>query len=162
MTPAGRAKAMLPYVPDEVFNMFLAPLIETDGWPSDTSMPLEQPWSLWLGTHFLNEFINLRWKRDTLLINENVLHPNSQGDINALISAVFYNSWTPAGYDLAKAKMRVHSQIEIIRRTGHLCAPIVITHTPAGFRVLDGHHRMAAHYTLRLHTTIPVPAWIGK
>lgn len=157
MTPIEQAKSMLPNMPTPLFDMFIAPLID------DTpNVFFGSRWFYHFGGLSLYQFSQLRWNISTLLINENILHPDSNSDIQLLITDHVKNIETSIRRNVVNSKARFLGLVEYIKRTGCLPAPIVLIRTGYTFRILDGSHRMAALFTLSLNETVPVKAWIGE
>lgn len=163
MTPTERAKAMFPNMPDAPFNILIAGLLGTDPWPFSfiTDSTHGTNWYRHLGGLTLYQFSQLRWNFNTLIVNENILHPDSHKDILRLILDHVLNKETAIRRNIPDSKERFLWHKAYIERTRTLYAPIVMIRAGNSFRILDGSHRMAAHYALRLHTTVPVPVWIG-
>jgi hypothetical protein len=164
MTSVERAKAMFPNMPDEPFNILIAGLLGTDPWPFSfiTESTRGTNWHYHLGGLTLYQFSQLRWNLSMLFVNENILHPDSNNDILRLILDHVLDQETAVRRNITNSKERFLWHKAYIERTGTLSAPIVMIRTGNSFRVLDGSHRMAALYSLRLHHSVAVDAWIGS
>jgi hypothetical protein len=164
VTPIKMTKAMLPNLPGEVFDMFITQINETESTTFD-SMPGGR-WFYYFGELSVEAFNHLIWRRTTLFFNKDIFHPVSCSDVDTLIHYCGLNSETMAmalypRYPVdSKARFAWHK--EFIKKTGRLCAPIVVIRTIEGIRFLDGCHRLAAAFSLELHDSIPLDAWIGE
>lgn len=155
---------MLPNLPDEVFEMFIIPQSE-----SPLNIFDSKPGGRWF-CHFgglsIDEFSNLRWRRSTLFFNKDIFHPHSCSDVDRLIEYCSLNSNSLRkalfqGYPTDSME-RLAWHKEFIINTGRLCAPIVGIRTVDGLKVLDGTHRLSAAFSLEMHNSIPIDAWIGE
>lgn len=164
ITPHMRAVAMLPNVPNEVFDDFILPFIDDIGWPFSNindSIHKTDWWRL-LGGLSLEEFSVLVWQRHSFFINENTFHPESNSDINRLVRYHVDGFRTSLIGNISKTYERFRWHVSYIERARRFCAPIVTIVTFNGLRLLDGAHRIAALLSLELYNEIPVDAWIGK
>jgi len=165
VTDIEKAKSMLSNIPDDAFNSFFAPLIINDiGWPFLTIHdPLDgTDWFRILFPLSLSSLSKLRWQLSTYFLNKDILHPVSYADLNILISNSIYNiealfSWYPK-----KSRERLAWHKKHIETTRRFCTPITVAITSNGIKILDGHHRVAALFSLGLNDSLPVDAWIGS
>lgn len=155
-----QAKATLPNMPTPLFDMFITPLL---GNALNVLSPFgDSRWFYHFGGLSLYQFSQLRWNISTLLINKDILHPNSNSDIQLLITDHVKNIETPIRRNVMDSKIRFDGLVEYIKRTRCLPAPIVLIRTGYAFRILDGSHRIAALFSLGLNDTIPIKAWLGE
>lgn len=128
-------KAMLPNLPDEIFDVFIAPQNK-----SPLNIFDSQPEGRWF-YHFsglsTDEFSNIRWRRSTLPFNKDTFHPDSCCDIYSLIEYCNLSSNSPKkvlfqGYPTDSRK-RLARHKKFVINTGHLCAPIVVISIIYGF-----------------------------
>lgn len=157
-------KEMLPNLPDEIFNMFIAQINATELSPFDS-----EPGGRWfyhLGNLSVEAFNQLRWIRTVITFKEALFHPNSREEVDALIHycelegkaiARALYPWHPAD-----SPSRLKGIKKIIINTGRLPAPIVAIRTGDGLRVLDGCHRLSAAVSCPNPDEIPLDAWIGE
>jgi len=164
MTPIERAKSMFPNMPDEVFNLWLAPLIINDiGWPFHAieDSTADTNWFRILHPYSLSVLSQLKWDLDSFLINKNVFCPLSNADINLIILNKSFDIQAFIVWDSESSRRTLAWHKEFIEITGGLCAPIAAVFTPSGIKVFDGHHRIAALLDLDLYDSIAIDAWIG-
>ncbi len=157
-------KAMLPNLPNEVFDMFITQINDTDSSPFDSM--LGGRWFYYFGELTIEAFNQLRWIRTTLSFKEAIFHPTSGSDIDRLvhycklegkpIARALYPGYPP------DSPARLAGIKEVIMNTGRLPAPIVAIRTDNGIRVLDGCHRLAAAVSCPNPEDIPLDVWIGE
>jgi len=160
MLPLKMTRDMLPNLPDEIFEMFIVPQNEAplnifDDHPQGR-------WFVHFGGFSLEEFNKLRWSRTELLLNKEILHPDTYGDIETIIKHIKGFAFSP-GIPADSAE-RVVWQSNVIKETGRLCAPVVCIRTNEGLKLLDGSHRVVASISSSVDgiALIPLDAWIGE
>lgn len=158
-----RAISMLSNLPGEVGEAFLAPLIQDIGWPFQR---IEESlngtdWYRIMYPLTLQQFAQLRWNRKTFLLDEQLLHPSSRGDIRLVIRNQTENVWARIGRDSELCRQSTAWHKSQILSAGSFCAPVTLALTSEGFKVLDGNHRIAALLDSGLTQTIPLEAWLG-
>lgn len=149
MIPLKITKAMLPNLPDEIFEMFVEPL--SDCPPNKFDNHPKGRWFCHFGGLSIEEFSNLKWQRSILFIKRDDFHKDSLNDIMILLKKCSERS--------REHLLQLKQSIE---NTGKLPEPIVCIKTSEGFRVLDGIHRLAAVLSLNICNSIPLDAWIGE
>lgn len=157
-------KAMLPTLPDEVFDMFITQINNTESSAFD-SMPGGR-WFYYFGEISIEAFNHLRWRQTVLTFKETIFHPISGNDIDALIHYCELEGKPIAraiypGYP-QDSPSRLAGIKKYIMNTGSLPAPIVAIRTNSGIRVLDGCHRLSAAASCPNPEAIPLDAWIGE
>jgi hypothetical protein len=164
MKPIKMTKAMLQNLPDEVFNMFITQINDTESSLFD-SMPGGR-WFYYFGELTVEAFSYLQWQRKVLTFKDTIFHPISGRDIDNLvhycklegnlIARALYPEYSP------DSPARLAGIKEVIMNTGRLPAPIVAIRTDTGIRVLDGCHRLSAAVSCPNPEDIPLDAWIGE
>ena len=162
--PIKQAKAMLPNIPDEVFDGFLSPLIDSFGWPfSSVSQILDgTEWCRILYPLTLPELSALKWNRKLFTLESHSLYKGSVADLEHIIRNKVENIWAPIGRDSTPCRMSLLWHEADIMETGKFCSPITIAKTPTGWKILDGNHRVAALFTLDLVEKVQIDAWVGS
>lgn len=164
MATVERARAMFPNMPDEAFNIFIAELLVHNPWPFSNinQSTFGTKWYYYFGGLSLRQFSNLRWQLSTFMVNKNILHPDSNSDIDFLVKQHVLGIETPVR-NVRQTKERFFGLVKYIERTHNFPAPIIMIRTEFhNLRILDGAHRMAALYALELDDKIPIVAWIGQ
>jgi tellurite resistance-related uncharacterized protein len=160
-----KAKAMLPNMPDEVFNTWLLPIIRHhNSWPYDNILsphPTDQ-WRRYFGLFTLHDFSECVWYRMRLTFDMGCLDPISDSVIQTLIEKHIKNRNTPGRLNVLNSKSRFLGFVEFIQRTRTIPAPIIGINTGNGLRILDGNHRIAALTHLKLRGTILCDTWIAS
>jgi len=152
MTDTERAKSILTKLPDEVFDTWLSPIIESQGWPIDTGFFFPFP---------LEKFAHLSRYRDILSVEKCPLHPHSKRFIQLAVIYKATDLWTDIIPPFKKTKGSLAWHMTHIERTGKLWAPLVLISTFDGFIVSDGSHRLAALFSMK-RDDIPIDAWIAQ
>lgn len=67
----------------------------------------------------------------------------------------------PEAYRLKGSAARLSSQIEFLTAEGGLPAPPLLLETPAGSKIIDGFHRIAA-LQICGSSESPQPTWVGR
>jgi hypothetical protein len=164
MSPIKLTRDMLPNLPDEIYEMFVVP--QNDAPLNIFDSQPQGRWFFHFGGLSVEEFGHLRWKRTILTFNKDIFHPDSNRDINRLVSysridnVALANAILPGNPTDSRGRLAWHKKS--ILDTGRLCAPIVCIRTSEGIRVLDGTHRLVAATLLDNSDTIPLDAWLGE
>lgn len=151
---------MLPNLPDELFNMFIAPL--NNGTRNVHDSQPEGRWHYHFGGLSIKEFSDLGWEIKVIFLNKNLLHPDSYRDINGLVSYCASDNKALFPWYPQNSPERLVWHKEFVLKTGHLCAPIVGIKTGGTIRILDGTHRLSALFSLGVQYCTPVDIWIGE
>lgn len=164
MKPIKLTKDMLPNLPEEVFNMFITQINDTESVSFD-NRPGGR-WFYYFGELTIEAFNQLQWRRAVLTFKETIFHPISGKDIDTLIHYCELEGKPIAralypGYPV-DSPTRLSGLKEFIMKTGHLPAPVVTIRTNNGIRVLDGCHRLSAAVSCPNPDLIPLDAWIGE
>lgn len=164
MNPIKITRDMLPNLPDEIYELFIVP--QNDAPLNIFDSQPEGRWYWHFGGLSLEEFKQLRWRRDELSFDKTIFHPDSYSDIDGLIKYCEANESQMSqarfqGYSPSSREFMPHLMLAMIE-AGKFNAPIVGIHTNIGIRVLDGTHRLAASLVLKSKVEIPIDAWIGE
>lgn len=161
--PIKQAKAMLPNMPDEVFDGFLSPLIDSFGWPFRSVYQILDgtEWYRILSPLTLPELSVLKWNRKLFTLESHTLYEGSIADLELIIRNKEEDVWAAISRDSSPCRVSLLWHEADIQKTGKFCAPITMAQTPFGWKILDGNHRIAALFTLGLVETVKVDAWIG-
>jgi len=127
MNPIKLTRDMLPNLPDEIYEMFVVPQNEAPLNIFDSQT--EGRWFWHFGGLSLEEFKQLRWKRSELILERDILHPDSYRDINGLVeyceadeSLISHARFQ--GYSPHSREFMPHLMLSMIK-TGKFNAPIV-------------------------------------
>ena len=159
------AKSMFPNMPDEVFNLWLAPLIEPDGWPftSIYSSTRNTVWFRYFHSFSLQMVSDLLWYKSRVLCPPERLHQESFNTLILLIDGyAMCDSTIITNLKEGKGKQIFDSLCDFIKRTGRIPAPVILILHEGKYAIVDGNHRMAAFYNFGFHFKTPINAWIGK
>ena len=163
MFEIARAKGMLPAMPDEVFDEWLAPLIKSDGWPFFTEFSIPTGvWSQYLDGHSIQSIKRLNWKRGQIIRNFYSFCQESRNIIRWIIDQHLHGVATPvARIKNGKGGESFFRSREFIERTGRLYAPVILIKETFGYKVMDGNHRVAALFAVR-RNILAFDVWTGE
>jgi len=164
MTLLKQAQALFPNMPKEVFDLWLAPLIASDGWPftSIFSSTFGTIWYRYFEGHPLKFFHDLLWYRENIPCFFSSFHPSSRYVIQLLIDTHLKNIPTIATQVKGgKGRESFLGSLKFIQRTGRFYTPVVLITYDGLYQLMDGNHRIAALFSLGVNG-FPIDAWIGK
>jgi len=156
------ARQLLANMPDEVFNLYIAPLIPSYGWPfQKLESPAEGHWLLAFDHRSLKELSQLSWERLDMPFSLTVFDPSSQDRITAIGDQHIRGMSTPFAH-IENARERFFRARDYIARTGRMPVPVVLMWDWDGLRILDGNHRLAAMASFSNASACTVDCWIGR
>ncbi|MFT7300673.1 MAG: hypothetical protein ACI89Z_001135 [Porticoccus sp.] len=162
--PLTIAKAMLPNMTDEIFNMWLAPEITNNDWPFEYfSTPVEgTDWEKSIGANLsIQKLAAMKWSLSRTHIGKLKLYSSSDTAIDVMLKNFTGPNGTLAKGLLRKSRDRLLFQINHIKRTGKISAPIVAISNGEGFKVLDRYHRLCASFIVDI-PEMPAGIWSAK
>lgn len=164
MTPLEHAQSMFPKMPQDVFDLWLRPFIEEDGWPF-SSINDDTKGTDWF-QYFVGESIGmvaqLSWERKMLPLSISLFNPESVIMINEIIEAHMCGVEKPvAKIKNGKAGESFFRSRKFIEHKGRVYAPVVVRESSDDFQILDGNHRIAAAFSLSLDEPFFLDTWIG-
>ena len=153
-------------MPDEVFAIYIEPLIQTHGWPSASleAMPMSSEalrWFQMFDRQSIQTISQLSWKRHTARFSFTAFHPRSQQVIAAIIEH-HSGGFHAAIANVADTRAKFFRARDYIARTGRMPVPVVLQQDPMGLRILDGNHRLAAMASFPNSGDGIVDCWIGS
>jgi hypothetical protein len=156
------ARKLLANMPDELYSLYMEPLIEQYGWPftspdSPTIMPW---WRLFDGLPF-KIICQLSWERQEFPFSFGLFHRYARTQIQGLISTHIFGLKNEYS-SIPNTEARFHRARDYIERTGRMPVPVVLIQDPGGLRILDGNHRLAAIASLPSSISNIVDGWIGS
>jgi len=161
------ARALFPNMPDGVFNIYIASLIERgEEWPFESLDQASSPWVRRWEQNFDHQSIKtisqLSWERHKIRFPFGLFSPRSQGIITALIQhhtgVEFYTAITK----IADSRNKFFRARDYIARTGQMPVPVILQRDPPlGIRILDGNHRLAAMASFPNANECVVDCWVG-
>lgn len=161
-TKTSRARAMLRNMPDEVFRIYLEPLIRSNGWPfRGVDSPTFGVWRNYFDGHTLKKISQLTWKREKISFRFARFHPSSKDRIRWIIGAHIYGLNTPCA-NVVNGRARFIRCQRYIASTARMPVPVILMRSYAGLRILDGNHRLAAMASLPNSSIGVIDCWIGE
>jgi hypothetical protein len=160
------ARKLLANMPDEVFAIYIEPLIQAHGWPftSLEAMPTSPEalrWFQMFDRQSLQTISQLSWEKYVAKFSFEAFHPRSQDIIAALVK------WHIGGVNtfaanIADSRVKFFSARSYIEKTGTFPVPVILQRDPLGLRILDGNHRLAAMASFPNSGDGIVDCWIGS
>lgn len=156
------ARAIFKNMPDEVFELYIAPLIQDLGWHYTAATAIvSKGWYEAFDNSQLNAIVELQWERLDTYFSSLTFHPNSADRLNWILQAHIDGRVTPCS-NVKNGKQRLESSLAYIRRSRRLPNPVVFMKSYQGFRILDGNHRLAAALEVSRTINTRVPYWLGS
>jgi len=158
MTP----RDFFPHVPDEMFDMWLAPLIQEIGWPfSDLNASLlGSRWELLLSQIPLSTWYQLNWelsKIEIVKIKSNFNVATLDG-IESIINHCAFGLDTPVA-NLPNTKERFRAIADYIRIHKTIPKPVVLIYRSRRVEIMDGCHRFASLFHVGVPDDYKLPNW---
>ena len=157
-----KARSMLNKIPNEVFDIWLYPIIKKHGFPfKDVNDNIHK--------HILYGYFcctslklisDLDWQRLSELTSKKIcLEETSFVIIQSIITNYLTDKWTFGVGPIINSKERFLSHKKSIQRTGRIETPIIFRKAPHGLLILDGSHRLAALFSIN-REDILFDAWV--
>ena len=159
-----KPREFFPNMPDELFDKWLHPIIEAQGWPfSSTSDDLQaSDWKYNFGiNHTLKQWTECEWE----LVEIPLIFANFKSFTLDTISDIISNAVEgipTCTTDLIGGKDRFWACASFYRANGTVPWPIVVYELDDFIRIVDGFHRLAAIIHIGFSPEFKVPAWVAK
>lgn len=155
-------RALLPNMPDELFSLYMEPLIQEHGWPScSPDSPEDMPWWQLFDCHPFKTICQLSWVRIEIPFSLEIFHPFSQQQIKGLLQVHLFGARTIYA-DIPNTESRFRRARNYIAGKSRVPVPVVLMRDPKGLRILDGNHRLAAMASFANATSGIVDCWVGR
>ncbi|MGH7182066.1 MAG: hypothetical protein ACREJN_08825 [Nitrospiraceae bacterium] len=156
-----KPREFFPNMPDEVFDMWLAPFIEKIGWPfTDVSADLSGTrWNILLGEIPLYVWNRLAWSRVDLEFTKLDFTFCAELAIESIVDNCVHGL-TTGTENLQNTKERFWACAEFIRVHQTIPKPIVAIYKNKKIEVMDGNHRIAALRHIGVPNGYWVPTWL--
>lgn len=161
------AKRLLPNMPDELFRLYMEPMIAEYGWPFySLSSPATQAWQQLFDCHDLRTISQLVWERREFTFSLEAFHRLSRQQITGLLDAHILGAKNFYA-TIPNTNARFHRARTYIADARRVPVAVVLMkdeRTPIvdGLRILDGNHRLAAMASISNSTDCIVDSWIGS
>lgn len=162
-----RARQLLPDMPQEVFDIWIADLIKLVGWPfTSIDQPVTIEWARYFWGMSLETVSKLDWHRQSFPFALDAFLPIVQKRLN---DKVLINRF--GGAEKAKAAkdsmLRWERALAHIEKEGKLPAPVILHGALGNFGVFDGTHRLSAvlYLTMSIPTrflNMQIPCWVTE
>jgi len=150
MATVVQIKVDLPHWPDDVIDIWLAPLSNrTDtGWPPPEPMR-GHSWYYILGEKPLAWWRQVTWELKDVDCSFEKLSLNSRKIVNQMLAEHIDGKGPFFGGVDPSSKRRFLSAVAFVAKNGKFPRPLLGMQVPSGLSILDGNHRIAAHAMLR-------------
>ena len=159
-----KPREFFPNMPDELFNKWLLPFIEAQGWPFNSiSDDLQaSDWKNNLGiNHTLKQWSECEWELISIpLILTNFKLHTLQTIFDIITFSVKGIPTSTA--NLERTQERFWACASFYREHNTVPWPIVIYEFDEFIRVVDGFHRLAAIFHIGFSPEFKIPAWLAK
>jgi hypothetical protein len=158
MTP----REIFPYMPDEVFEMWLEPFIQQIGWPFTkiTDDLSGTRWSIILGDNSLHDWNQLIWSRLDVEFTKIDFAIETREVIQSIIGHCVHGLPTRTA-NLPNTKQRFRACTEFVRLHSTIPKPILVISRNNKIKVIDGNHRIAALLHIGMPKGYRLPIWIA-
>ncbi len=149
-------------MPQEVFDLWIAPQLEAYGWAftSDECSLKGTSWQDFFASRSLREWAVLEWRLVQVRLSRQIFHPDTSWRIDGIIGHCVYGLNTDMA-NLDDTKERFRRCADFIRENGRLPAPVIGVPDFRGLELVDGHHRIAALFYVGIPTGFQIPVWVG-
>lgn len=160
------ARKCFPQMPDELFNMWIKPEIESRGWPfgGDEAIVSDPAWAKYLrnlGPHFWR---GVRWRRVSQAFITVPLEERAKniGRMLAEVGREFQETGIAKSTLVKNSPQKVAALAEVTSSCGQLPKPLVCLVQGQEWWLMDGHHRLGALFMLGDQNSIPFDCWVGE
>lgn len=162
MTDIARARAMLPNMPVEVFDIWIAPLVKTGGWPFlNNRSPASGQWVNNFSGHSLHLISQLRWELHNLPGSLTSFNPILKKRL-ALLAKQYITGIRQFNCAITNGPARFRRALAYVRVHKCVPKPVIAIQGTFHLELLDGNHRLAAMLTAGLLPRRSIQVWVGK
>lgn len=162
MNDFQRARAMLPLMPSDVFDIWMVPFIESRGWPFiSVFTPASGPWAHNLCGYSLNFISKLNWKLQQLPGDLTGFRPILPKRIKAL-ARQYTTGIRTLNVSVINGPARFRRALVYIQRHGTIPKPVIVINRRSHLDLMDGNHRLAALLTAGVIPRHKFAAWVGS
>jgi hypothetical protein len=166
MTDTDRAKAMLPDMPDEVFDLWIRHCVSKSGWPYDSIHDTgDEYWKGYFLGRPLAVIRNLEWEKTSIQFRLSMLERPTQEMLHKM-KLLDHDKLPPACVGAmvpADSILRYESAKAFIKEEQKIPGFLVLLRTSHGFQIFDGWHRLTAIYALQESLPpLELPCWIAS
>lgn len=146
MSEKAVARGLFHRMPEQVFSMWMSPIIDKIGWPfeglDDSTFGTE--WDRLFLRRSIKQIAQLQWERREMSFARIRFTPNSKSTITALVQFHIYGVFHPQIARIPDSRERFESARQFAQLNRRTPAPCVLMHEIGAYSILDGHHRIAA------------------
>ena len=148
-------------MPDEVFNVWLAPFIEQIGWPfiSINDSLAETRWKYLLARTPLSVWHSGSWRLANFDAKEALTDPMQEVMFREIIKSGVSHGVASAAH-LQDTEKRFRACADFVKVHDTIPVPIVGVFCEGILKILDGSHRLAALFHVKGFRSHTIPCWI--
>jgi hypothetical protein len=158
-------RALFPQMPDEVFDLWLRPEIERNGWPfsGEETVVADPAWAKYLRNHSPAFWRGVVWNRVLQNIEWIPIEQRAKNVANQL--AGFTRQFSETGFApptlVPNSVEKVIALAAVTNTSGKIPKPLIFLIQGGEWWLMDGHHRLAALFTLENYENFQIDAWVG-
>ena len=162
MTP----REFFPNMPDEVFEMWIEPMIDSKGWPFTESnlSTVGTKWFHVFGFEYpLTYWRAIKWSLVELEIFTEKVNDNTHAVFHCIALHGITGRYTTVTAGLTDSQLRFRACAEFIKDKGILPKPIIAIREKNGsLKIIDGNHRISAYILINKTNQLSgiVKAWM--
>ena len=163
MSPPQSPREFFPNMPDEAFDMWLAPLITRYGWPLlsiDAAVSIETKWGALLANIPLAFWHSSQWELRNIELTPKAFAFSSQMLVDSIVDHCTRGAYTMTA-NLGNTNQRFRALAEYVSINGRIPLPVVAVPRHGRFELVDGHHRIAAVFHCGIAATYRPPAYVA-
>jgi hypothetical protein len=153
---------MFPKMPQEVFDLWIAPHLEDYGWPflSAGSSIAGSNWENFFAHRPLRKWADLSWQIIQIDPSQNIFHSDTMWRVKGIIGHCV-NGFQTDMANIQNSQQRFRACASWITIHRSLPAPLIGIYDEHafGFELVDGHHRLAALFHIGFPRGFKIPAW---
>lgn len=151
-----------PYMPDEIFDVWLQPIADDYGWPFKKSNESTKgtKWAGVFGDHNLDFWTSAKWSFRELVFSPELFTDFCQFRLKSIRKG-FEEGIPTLWVGVADTKERFRACADFIRANGAIPGSIIVLDRGGfGLDVVDGNHRVAALLHVGIPSGYKIPVWI--
>jgi hypothetical protein len=145
-------KATLPNFPEEILEEWLMPYAKSEGWPpfGNDGFPFGPRWPYLLGKKPLSYWVGLGWSEERVHVEPDSLTPRCQDSIAQIMSAAVMGERNLYSESIPDLVPRFKGILAYVEQNKELPKPPALIRVADGLKVVDGSHRMAVYFAMRI------------
>lgn len=159
------ARDCFPNMPDALFEMWIQPEINSNGWPfrGNETMVFHSTWSKYLRDLGPNFWRGVIWSRVSQTVIPVSLEERAKNIANMLskVGRKFVETGVAEPTRVKDSPQKVAALADLSKSLGQIPKPLVCLVQGSEWWLMDGHHRLGALLMLGAQDSIPFDCWLG-